>query len=82
MNKSKHEMRLIAKMRRMNVKKSTSKTELFRILERKDKIIYKEITQIAIDIFIIKYTENNTIHAIQESDVLLSLDEIISKDSL
>ena len=30
-NLSKHEMRLIAKMRDINVKKSTSKTELFRI---------------------------------------------------
>ena len=32
------------------------------------------------DVFIIKNTENNTIHTIQESDVLLLLlDEIISK---
>ena len=30
-NLSKHEMRLIPKMRGINVKKSTSKTELFRI---------------------------------------------------
>ena len=30
-NLSKHEMRLIAKMRGINVKKSTSKIELFRI---------------------------------------------------
>ena len=41
MNKSKHEMRLIAKIRGIKVKKSTSKTELFRIL-KKDKIIYNE----------------------------------------
>ena len=40
-NFSKHEMRLIAKMRGINVKKSTSKIELFRILT-KDKITYKE----------------------------------------
>ena len=39
MNLSKHEIRLIAKMRGIRVKKSTSKTELFRILKRKDKII-------------------------------------------
>ena len=31
---------------------------------------------------IIKNTENNIIYATQESDVLLSLDEIISKVSL
>ena len=37
MNQSKHEMRLIAKMRGINVKKSTTKTELFRILKRKYK---------------------------------------------
>ena len=42
MNQSKHEMRLIAKMRSIKVKKSTSKTELFRILKRKYKIIYNE----------------------------------------
>ena len=42
MNKPKHEMRLIAKMRGIKVKKSTSKTELFRVLKRKDKIIYNE----------------------------------------
>ena len=42
MNQSKHEMRLISKMRGMKVKKSTSKTELFRILKRKDKITYNE----------------------------------------
>ena len=42
MNQSKHEMRLIAKMRGMNVKKSTSKIELFRILNKKDKITYNE----------------------------------------
>ena len=42
MNQSKHEMRLIAKMRDIKVKKSTSKTELFSILKRKDKIIYNE----------------------------------------
>ena len=33
-NLSKHEMRLIAKMRGINVKKSTSKIELFRILRK------------------------------------------------
>ena len=42
MNLSKYEMRLIAKMRGIKVKKSISKTELFRILKRKDKIIYNE----------------------------------------
>ena len=42
MTRSKHEMRLIAKMRRINVKNSTSKTELFRILGRKDKILCNE----------------------------------------
>ena len=41
-NLSKHEMRLIAKMRGINVKKSTSKIELFRILKKEDKIEYKE----------------------------------------
>ena len=35
-------MRLIAKMRSIKVKKSTSKTELFRILKKKDKITYNE----------------------------------------
>ena len=34
MNLSKHEMRLIAKMRGIRVKKLTSKTELFRILKK------------------------------------------------
>ena len=34
-NLSKHEMRLIAKMRGINVKKSTSKIELFGILKKK-----------------------------------------------
>ena len=41
-NLSKYEMRLIAKMRGIKVKKSISKTGLFRILNRKDKIIYNE----------------------------------------
>ena len=41
-NLSKREMRLIAKMRGINVKKSTSKIELFRILKKEDKITYKE----------------------------------------
>ena len=41
-NLSKHEMRLIAKMKDINVKKSTSKIELFRILKKEDKITYKE----------------------------------------
>ena len=41
-NLSKYEMRLIAKMRGVKVKKSTSKTELFRILEKADKITYNE----------------------------------------
>ena len=36
-NFSKHEMRLIAKMRGMNAKKSTSKFELFRIFEKEDR---------------------------------------------
>ena len=35
-------MRLIAKMKGINVKKSTTKIELFRIFLRKDKITYKE----------------------------------------
>ena len=34
MNQSKHETRLIAKMRGIKFKKSTGKTELFRILEK------------------------------------------------
>ena len=41
-NLSKNEMRLIAKMRGISVKKSISKTELFRILKKEDKITYKE----------------------------------------
>ena len=41
-NLSKYEMRLIAKMRGIKVKKSISKTELFKILKKKDKVIYKE----------------------------------------
>ena len=41
-NLSKNEMRLIAKMRGINVRKSISKTELFRILKKEDKITYKE----------------------------------------
>ena len=36
-NLSKHEMRLTAKMRGINVKKSTSKIELLRILKKKTK---------------------------------------------
>ena len=39
---SKYEMRLIAKMRGINVKKSTSKIELIRILKEEDRTIYKE----------------------------------------
>ena len=39
---SKHEMRLIAKVRGINIKKSSSKIELYRIFFKKDKIIYKE----------------------------------------
>ena len=35
MNQSKHEGRLIARMRGIKVKKSTSKTELFRILKKR-----------------------------------------------
>ena len=35
-------MRLITKMRGINVKKSTSKIELFRIIKKKKKITYKE----------------------------------------
>ena len=42
MNQSKNEMRLIAKMKVIKVKKSKSKTELFRILKRKDEITYNE----------------------------------------
>ena len=41
-NLSKYEREFIAKMRDINVTKSTSKTELFRILFKKDKITYKE----------------------------------------
>ena len=42
-NVSKHEMRLIAKMRAIKVKKSTSKTELFNFFFKKtDKITYNE----------------------------------------
>ena len=37
-NLSKHEMRLIAKVRGIQVKKSTSKTEFFRILKKGKKI--------------------------------------------
>ena len=36
-NLSKHEMRLIAKVRGINVKKSTSKIEIFRILKKETK---------------------------------------------
>ena len=35
-------MRLIAKMRGINVKKSTREIELFRILKKEHKITYKE----------------------------------------
>ena len=35
-------MRLVAKMRGIKVKKSTSKTELFRILKKQHKITYNE----------------------------------------
>ena len=42
MNQSKHEMRLIAKMRGIKVKKSISKIELFRILNKKNKVTYNE----------------------------------------
>ena len=41
-NLSKHEMRLVAKMRGINDKKSTSKIELFRILKKEGKITHKE----------------------------------------
>ena len=41
-NLSNYVMRLIAKMRSINVKKSTSKTELFRILKKEGKMTYKE----------------------------------------
>ena len=41
-NLSKYEMRLIAKLRGINVKKSTSNIELLRIFKNKDKITYKE----------------------------------------
>ena len=41
-NLSNYVMRLIAKMRSVNVKKSTSKIELFRILKKEGKMTYKE----------------------------------------
>ena len=41
-NLSKYEMRLIAKMTGIKVKKSTSKIELFRVLKTADKITYNE----------------------------------------
>ena len=41
-NLSKHEMRFISKMRGINVKKSTSEIELFRIFIKENKITYKE----------------------------------------
>ena len=41
-NLSKHEMRLITEMRGINVKKSASKIELFRILKKELIITYKE----------------------------------------
>ena len=41
-NLSKHETRLNAKRRGINVKKATSKIELFRILKKEDKITYKK----------------------------------------
>ena len=41
-NLSKYEMRVITKMRGINVKKPTRKIELFRILKKEDKIMYKE----------------------------------------
>ena len=41
-NLSKDEMRLVTKMRGINVKKSTSKIELFGVLEKADKIRHKE----------------------------------------
>ena len=41
-NLSNYVMRLIAKMRSINVKKSTSKIELFRILKKEGKMTYKE----------------------------------------
>ena len=43
MNQSKNVKNLsIAKMRGINIKKSTSKIELFRILKKEDKVTYKE----------------------------------------
>ena len=41
-NLSKHEMRWIAKMKGIKIKKSTSKTELFWILKKEDKKTYNE----------------------------------------
>ena len=41
-NLSKYEMRFIAKMTGIKVKKSTSKIELFRFLKKADKITYNE----------------------------------------
>ena len=41
-NLSKHEIRLIAKMTGINIKKSASKIELFRVFKKEDKITYKE----------------------------------------
>ena len=41
-NLSKYKMRLIANMKGIIVKTSTSKTELFRIFKKDDKITYKE----------------------------------------
>ena len=41
-NLSKYEMKLIAKMRGIRAKKSTSKLELFRILKKADKITYNQ----------------------------------------
>ena len=43
-NISKYEMRLIAKIRGINVKESASKIELFRIFKKEDKITYKEFS--------------------------------------
>ena len=39
---SKYEVRFIAKMRGINIKKPTSKIELYRIFLKKDKVRYKE----------------------------------------
>ena len=41
-NLSKDEMRLVTKMRGINIKKSTSKIELFGVLKKGDKIRHKE----------------------------------------